>query len=221
MFTGIIQTTGKVISFTGNFSGGRFIIRTPISLSKIKMGESIAIDGCCLTVVSYQNRKLVFDVSDETIAKTTMAKYKKGTLVNIERAMKASDRFGGHFVLGHVDGVGKIINIDSDHITLKAPQFLMKYIIPKGSIAVDGISLTACEPKKNSFKLYIIPHTFKCTNLPYKKKGDLVNLEVDVLGKYIFANRESLIVNRKKLFAMSERRSAIHDHGSQKSQPNL
>lgn len=186
MFTGIIQTTGKVISFIGNKNGGRFVVQTPISLSKIKMGESIAIDGCCLTVISYQNKKLVFDVSDETIAKTTMAKYKKGTLVNLERAMQFGDRFGGHFVLGHVDGVGIIVNIGSDNITIKAPQFLMKYVIQKGSIAVDGISLTACEPKKNSFKLYIIPHTFECTNLPSKKKGDLVNLEVDVLGKYAY-----------------------------------
>ena len=213
MFTGIIQGTGKIVSFHGGKKGGKLTINCsnsphpPLKLrggkrgsyvTLYKIGESVAVDGCCLTVVGHRHQSLVFDVSDETLRKTKVKSYCHGTVVNLERAMKASDRFGGHFVLGHVDGVGRIEQIRKNPgsivIMISHPKKLAPYLIDKGSVAVDGCSLTVVIEGRNRFKTYIIPHTTKVTNLACKKAGDLVNLEMDMLGKYV----ERLILGKKR-----------------------
>ena len=187
MFTGLIQKTAKVISAPQSKKGG--VLCLEASFSDVKIGESIAIDGCCLTVTKQQAKKLFFDVSDETMAKSVIGFYKKGRVVNLERALKASERLGGHFVLGHVDGLGRVKKMKrtkgSLQITFMVPGSLAKYVIEKGSVTVDGISLTACEVTSWGFSVYIIPHTEKETNLGFKKVGDFVNIETDVLGKYV------------------------------------
>jgi len=201
MFTGIITNTAKVERIGRkskvegrrsrglSLEGGRLFVRPKTKFSKIKIGESIAVNGCCLTVVSYKNNVLEFDVSDETMRKTALSNFQKGTRVNLERAMMAADRFGGHFVLGHVDGVGKVTSIKchpgSVEYKISYPKKFSKLLIEKGSVTVDGISLTVCDLKNSSFNLYIIPHTIKETHLADFKKGDAVNLEFDVLGKYV------------------------------------
>lgn len=189
MFTGIITNTAKVKKWKPTKDGGRLFVQPKKRFTKIKIGESIAINGCCLTVVSYKKNILEFDVSDETMRKTALFQFKNGSSVNLERAMMASDRFGGHFVLGHVDGVGKVkaikCNPGSVEYTISYPKKFSHLLIDKGSITVDGISLTVCALKKSSFNLYIIPHTLDETHLPKVKLGDVVNLEFDVLGKYV------------------------------------
>lgn len=189
MFTGIIHNTGIVQNCCFNRHGGKLTITTGSKLKKIKLGESIAINGCCLTVVAAQKKSLVFDVSDETLRKTVLGKYQKGKTVNLERALRPSDRLGGHFVLGHVDGVGKIAAIRkkprSVIYQVSYPKKFAPLLIEKGSVAVDGISLTVCDLKKDCFGLYVIPHTLKETHLGGLKVGDAVNLEFDVLGKYV------------------------------------
>ncbi len=189
MFTGIIQAVGKIVSTKKS----QLVVSVPFPTNGIKIGESIAVDGCCLTVVKCENKKLAFDVSAETFKKTTLGSYPSGQIVNLERAMRPSDRFGGHFVTGHVDGVGVIQKIkNGGEMEIESPKSLSRYLIDKGSITVDGISLTVCAPKKNCFTVCIVPHTQKVTNLCTKKVGSSVNLEADILGKYV----QSLISRR-------------------------
>lgn len=189
MFTGIITNTAKVKKWKPAKDGGKLYVQPTKKFTKLKIGDSIAVNGCCLTVVTYKKNILEFDVSDETMRKTALHKLKAGSKVNLERAMKANDRFGGHFVLGHVDGVGKVkavkCNPGSVEYTVTYPKKFSHLMIEKGSVTVDGVSLTVCDLKKTSFNLYIIPHTLKETNMPAYKKGSLVNLEFDVLGKYV------------------------------------
>lgn len=159
------------------------------TLTKLKTGESVAINGCCLTVVSYKNNQLEFDVSDETMRKTALSQYHSGMKVNMERAMKASARFGGHFVLGHVDGVGIVKEIAAEEGSIRFqisyPREFSQLLIEKGSVTIDGVSLTVCGLTKFHFDLYVIPHTLKETHLEALKTGSRVNLEFDVLGKYV------------------------------------
>ncbi|MBI2339415.1 MAG: riboflavin synthase [Deltaproteobacteria bacterium] len=194
MFTGIVQGTGKVVSFHGGKKGGKLTITGGILPHGLRTGESVAVDGCCLTVVGHRRKSLVFDVSDETVRKTKIRSYRHGTVVNLERALKSSDRLGGHFVLGHVDGVGRVERIKKNPgslaVTISHPKKLAPFLIEKGSVAVDGISLTATRlaaslAGRNRFRVTIIPHTKKVTNMGCLKRGDLVNLEMDMLGKYV------------------------------------
>lgn len=189
MFTGIITNTGKITNWKPHKKGGVFTVKPKKKFTKVKIGESIAINGCCLTIVKDKNGELSFDVSDETMRKTTLGRLNKGDKINLERAMKASDRFGGHFVLGHVDGVGKVkgivIHEGSVEFEITYPKKFANLLIEKGSVTIDGISLTVCDLKANQFSLFIIPHTIKETHLGKVKVGDPVNLEFDVLGKYI------------------------------------
>ncbi len=194
MFTGIIQGRGEVIHIKKKRESLVLSVKPAFKISKIKLGESIAIDGCCLTVIGVGRGGVTppvqFDVSDETLRKTTLGSYKIGKIVNIERAMLPTDRLGGHFVLGHVDGVGIVTDVKKNAgsvvYEIKAPKGFSQYLIQKGSVTIDGISLTVSLSKKtNHFSVYVIPHTLKITNLPFKKIGDAVNLEADVLGKYV------------------------------------
>lgn len=189
MFTGIVTNTAKVIDWNPTKNGGVLSIKPIKKISRIKLGDSIAINGICLTVIKIKNGTLAFDVSDETMRKTALHQYQKGGVVNLERPMLASERFGGHFVLGHVDGVGTIkgikTNIGSVEFTIAYPKKFAKLLIEKGSVTVDGISLTICNLTNTTFDLYIIPHTLKETNMGAYRVGTQVNLEFDVLGKYI------------------------------------
>lgn len=192
MFTGIIEGIGKVEKIEQSTSN-RSAIKMTVDLGKyskgLKVGQSIALNGVCLTVTNLNNNKCNFEIIDETTKKTDLGNLKKGSIVNIERSLKAGDRLEGHFVLGHVDGVGIIKKIEKKpkevQVWFEIPKNLARYVVKKGSIAIDGISLTVVDVKKNLVSVCLIPHTVDVTNFHSKKIGDKVNIETDILGKYI------------------------------------
>ena len=190
MFTGIITDIGEVATHEGD----RFAIRTRCPAASLGLGISIACDGVCLTVTGFETcdgDKALFtvDVSNETRSKTTLGSWEPGRPVNLERALTAGSELGGHIVSGHVDGVARIVAIHSDgesrRFSLEVPEHLAAYIAPKGSVALDGVSLTVNEVSGNRFGINLIPHTLTVTTWGRKKPGDLVNLEVDVLARYV------------------------------------
>lgn len=192
MFTGIVEEAGVVEKIQPTQKSIELTVRTKTIAKGIKLGASVAVNGCCLTVVKISTRGksklLQFDVLQESWRRTNLQFTKPRAIVNLERPLRADGELGGHFVTGHVDGVGKIVRWEksgTDHLLdIEAPADVMRYIVFKGSIAVDGISLTVAGVKKNSFRLWIIPHTFQVTTLRERKVGDYVNLEADLLGKY-------------------------------------
>lgn len=192
MFTGIVAETGLVEKITRGAKSIALTVRAGISTHGLKLGGSVSVNGCCLTVVKISTRgksKLVqFDLLQETWRLTNLPFAKPGSLVNLERPLRAGDEFGGHFVTGHVDGLGRILRWEksgADHVLdIAAPPEVMRYVIHKGSIAIDGISLTVAAVQPKSFRVWIIPHTFETTALRERKVGDAVNLEADLLGKY-------------------------------------
>ncbi len=189
MFTGIVQGLGEIRSITPIKNGLRMLINPLFELKDPELGESIAVNGVCLTVTSILSDSFSVDVSPETLSRTTLGELKINSKVNLERALRLSDRLGGHIVSGHVDTVGKIATRreQGDFIFFSfelEPRF-DKYIIEKGSIAIDGISLTVNSCRPGGFEVAIIPHTAAHTTLSFKKPGDKVNIELDVLGKYI------------------------------------
>jgi riboflavin synthase len=192
MFTGIVEETGTVEKIQHGAKSIRLTVCAGVSARGLKLGGSLAVSGCCLTAVKISARgkfKLVqFDLLAETWARTNFQFLKTGSLVNLERPLRAGDEFGGHFVTGHIDGVGKILRWEksgADHVLeIGAPKEILRYIIHKGSIAIDGISLTVAGVGKKSFCVWIIPHTLKATALRERKIGGAVNLEADLLGKY-------------------------------------
>lgn len=189
MFTGIIEELGTVKRIQ---RGGKSIILT-IGAKKvvedIEIGDSISTNGVCLTVTEFNQEELKADVMPETMEKSNLGELKVGAEVNLERALRAGDRLGGHFVSGHIDEVGEIVGRKRDDnavlFTIQPSPQLLKYIVPKGSIAVDGISLTVVELESNRFSVSIIPHTAEVTTLKNKSVGDTVNLEADMIGKYV------------------------------------
>ena len=195
MFTGIIEGLGNIIKFdkkTSNRSAAKMKIRLGKIAKGLKVGDSVAINGVCLTTINISKDIAEFEMVGETIKKTNLGTLQSGNKVNIERSLKVGDRLEGHFVLGHVDGVGLISTIEKQSnqikIWTKVPKELSKYIIKKGSVTIDGISLTVVDVLKDQFSVSIIPHTMKITNLSYKKIGDKVNIETDILGKYILSD---------------------------------
>ncbi|HET6517501.1 MAG TPA: riboflavin synthase [Nitrosopumilaceae archaeon] len=192
MFTGIIVGTGKVKNISKN-TRNRSAIQMTVDLGKqskgLKIGQSVALNGVCLTVTKLSKNLGKFEMIDETTKKTDLGNLKTGSIVNIERSLKTGDRLEGHFVLGHVDGVGiikKILKKPKEvQVWFEVPKKLAKYIVKKGSIAIDGISLTVVDIKKNLVSVSLIPHTIDVTNFKTKKIGDKVNIETDILGKYI------------------------------------
>ncbi len=192
MFTGIVEETGTVERIQPAVDSIQLTLRANVCGRGLKKGASLAVNGCCLTAVKCAARgkfKLVqFDLLKETWNRTNLQFCKKGSLVNLERPLRTDGNLGGHFVTGHIDGVGRITRwerLGQDHVLdISAPPEVMRYIVFKGSIAVDGISLTVAAVKKNSFRIWIIPHTFEVTTLCERKVGDFVNLEADLLGKY-------------------------------------
>lgn len=189
MFTGIIEEVGKVKSVVQKGKARVFAISSEKLLNDIKIGDSVAVNGVCLTVFEKLNEYFKVEAVEETIKKTNLGNLKTGDRVNLELSLKLGDRLGGHIVLGHVDTTGVIENIlklkNSWIFEIKFPIEFRKYIIPKGSIAVDGISLTIAEVDDSKFKVSIIPFTWENTNLKFKRSGDRVNLEFDFFGKYI------------------------------------
>ena len=189
MFTGLIEEIGKMESiFSGEKSLKLTISATKI-LEDIKLGDSISTNGVCLTVVKFTNNSFTVDVMPETLRNTNLSKLKRGSIINLERALKLSDRLGGHIVSGHIDGTGYIkefiVEDNATWITIETTRNVIKYIIAKGSIAIDGTSLTVVDVKDNSFRVSIIPITKNETILLRKSAGDEVNLECDMVGKYI------------------------------------
>ena len=194
MFTGIIEGLGNIVTFdkkTSNRSAAKMKINLGKIAKGLKVGDSVAINGVCLTAVNISKGITEFEMVGETIKKTNLGSLERGDKVNIERSLKVGERLEGHFVLGHVDGVGIISTIEKQsnqiQIWIKIPKELPKHIIKKGSITVDGISLTVVDALKDQFSVSIIPHTMQITNLSYKKVGDKVNIETDILGKYILS----------------------------------
>lgn len=187
MFTGIIEETGIVRSLEELDSAWRLKIQARLILNDIKIGDSISVNGCCLTLVKIEKDIISFDLLDESIKKTSIISASNGTLINLERALLPTTRMGGHFVSGHVDETGEITNIEKEGkdtlITIKSNN--LKYIVPKGCITLDGISLTIYDVNKLEFKVWLIPHTLEITNLNSKQQGDLINIEYDLIAKYI------------------------------------
>lgn len=192
MFTGIVEEAGSVEAIKPTRKSIQLTIRARTIGRGLKVGASVAVNGCCLTVVKLarrgKDRRLQFDMLQESWRLTNMQFAKPGSLVNLERPLRAGGELGGHFVTGHVDGLGKITKwerVGRDHVLdIAAPPQVMRYLIHKGSIAVDGISLTVAAVKKTGFRIWIIPHTYEITALRDRKVGDAVNLEADLLGKY-------------------------------------
>ncbi len=190
MFTGIIEEVGKIVKIEKRGEGYRLAIQASTVLTDVQLGDSIAVNGICLTVTSFTSNIFTVDAVPETVRKTNLSLLSRGSFVNLERAMKAGGRFGGHFVAGHIDGIGTITGRQVEHNAIilsisPADLELLKYIIPKGSIAIDGISLTIMNVDDAEFNLSIIPHTMEQTTLINKTIGDQVNLEGDMIGKYI------------------------------------
>lgn len=188
MFTGIIKELGKVKSFGSSGGAYRLVVESRKIYDTVTTGDSISINGVCLTVVGKNDHLISFDVTEETARKTTTAKLKSGMSINMEESLRADGLVGGHFVLGHVDCVGKIKWVgDSSKeffIEIEFPESFDNLIVEKGSVAIDGVSLTVGEVGRGSFKTYLIPHTLKETTVGFKKRGDEVNLEFDIIGKY-------------------------------------
>jgi riboflavin synthase len=192
MFTGIVEGIGKVERISKN-TKNRSAIQLTVNLGKyakgLKIGQSVALNGVCLTATKLSKSNCIFEMIEETTRKTDLGNLKPGDIVNIERSLKAGDRLEGHFVLGHIDGVGIIKKIQNKpkevQVWFEVPKKLSKYVVKKGSIAVDGISLTVVDVKNNLASVCLIPHTMEITNFKTKNVGDKLNIETDILGKYI------------------------------------
>ncbi|MET0262664.1 MAG: riboflavin synthase [Rariglobus sp.] len=189
MFTGIVEETGKVVAFTRGADSWKLQIAASVALQDVALGDSIAVNGCCLTVTQFDAHQVSFDVLEETRRLTNLATIEAGAAVNLERALRFGGKIGGHFVTGHVDGQGVIEIFEArgaDHyLRVRAPAGLGRYLIHKGSITIDGISLTVAEVGGDVFAVWIIPTTIQVTNLREKRVGASVNLEFDLLGKYV------------------------------------
>ena len=187
MFTGLIETIGTVRILEGRGEGARLQLVTPLAV-ELSLGESLAVNGCCLTVTDLKEQGVSFDLLGETLARTNLGALKEGNRVNLERALRADDRFGGHFVQGHMDTTAEVISAgrkgEDLQLRIDLPEAGARYLVEKGSIAVNGVSLTVASLEVDSFTLWIIPHTLRETNLGDLKQGDRVNLEYDMLAKY-------------------------------------
>lgn len=189
MFTGIVEEVGKVEQIQKGRHSAVLTIQAELILEDLKVGDSVAVNGVCLTATSLSAHGFTADVMHETLNRSSLAQLKGGSRVNLERAMAANGRFGGHIVAGHVDGLGKITKIRRDDTavwyTIQAEPSILRYIVEKGSIAIDGISLTVAQVSSDSFSISAIPHTVAMTVLSERREGDRVNLENDMIGKYV------------------------------------
>lgn len=190
MFTGLISETGQVADVRRSGGKTRITIGAARTPAEVKIGDSIAVSGVCLTAVTCERRRFSADLAQETLERTSLGALKKGSAVNLELPTRAQDRLGGHVVQGHVDGVGKLLGLkkikgaEDWRLTLSVPAGLERYVVPQGSITVEGISLTVAKIQDATVEIAIIPHTYKATNLHTLKRGSPLNIEVDVLAKY-------------------------------------
>ncbi|MEM7385330.1 MAG: riboflavin synthase [Verrucomicrobiota bacterium] len=188
MFTGIVETVGEVETFDRNDLGARIELAVPFA-SELAIGESVACNGCCLTVTAVDGKRVAFDLLEQTLKVTSLGDLKVGSVVNLERALALGDRLSGHLVQGHVDASSEILNWqregDDHRFEVALPEAGQRYVIDKGSICVDGMSLTIAELRESSFVIWITPHTFQVTNLQQAAIGKRVNLEFDLLAKYL------------------------------------
>lgn len=189
MFTGIVEEIGIIQNVKRNNKSSILTIQGKKIFEDIHIGDSISVNGVCLTVTTFSNETFTADVMNETLSRSSLGNLKNDSYVNLERAMSVNGRFGGHIVSGHIDGIGKIIKIEKDDnaiwYTMTVEENLIKYIVEKGSIAIDGISLTIAKVNKKNFSVSIIPHTAQETILSHRLVGDIVNIENDVIGKYV------------------------------------
>jgi len=189
MFTGLVEELGKVKAIARGVKAVRLTVEAKKVTSDVAMGDSIAVNGTCLTVVEYTEKWFTADVMPETVDSTVLASLKIGDTVNLERTLRVGDRFGGHIVSGHIDGVGSISKKEANDnaiiVKITAGPEVMRYIVKKGSIAIDGVSLTVVDYDSDWFTVSLIPHSAAMTTLGFKKMGDTVNLEADVIGKYV------------------------------------
>lgn len=189
MFTGIVEDTGKVSKIVQRVQEKRLIVELPPHLTEVQLGDSINVNGVCLTIVQKNDQKVELDLSLETLERTALRELKEGDHVNLERALRMTDRLGGHIVTGHVDGIGDIVEKREErgflHLRIRIPESVSRYVVHKGSIAIDGISLTVNDYQQGEIRMTLIPHTIEKTTLRQKRVGDHVNLEADILGKYV------------------------------------
>ncbi len=189
MFTGIVEETGTVVAFTQGPASWRLQIRAEVTRGGVAAGDSIAVNGCCLTVAQFDGQAFTFDVLEETRRLTNFSALGPGSAVNLERSLRFDGKVGGHFVTGHIDGLGVVEVIEPRgkdyYLRVRAPAGSGRYLVHKGSIALDGISLTVAEVTGDAFAVWLIPHTLALTNLRQKRVGDGLNLEFDLLGKYV------------------------------------
>jgi riboflavin synthase len=189
MFTGLVEETGRVVAFKPGALGWQLVISAAHTLPGTVVGDSIAVNGCCLTVVRLDGAKMQFDLLEETRRLTNFSTLAAGDPVNLERSVRLGGKMGGHFVTGHIDGLGVISTIEArgadTYLKVRAPEGSGRYLIHKGSIAIDGISLTVAEVAGDEFAVWLIPHTLGATNLGARRPGQSVNLEFDLLGKYV------------------------------------
>ncbi len=189
MFTGLIEDVGRVMAFDKNGSAGSLRVETSLPLQEIAIGDSVAVNGACLTVTVKQNKTLTFDVSPESLDKTTIGKLRIGSVVNLERALRLGDRLGGHIVTGHIDCIGHLAKMSESSgnriLEFTLPTANTRYLVTKGSVTIDGISLTVNSVTQNGFSVNIIPLTQISTTLTNLKNGDAINIETDIIGKYV------------------------------------
>ena len=189
MFTGIVVTTGRVVKARERKSVLDLEIEAPRVAREVAVGDSVAVNGVCLTAVKASRRSLRFDAIEETLARSTLGSLRRGSRVNLELPARLSDRLGGHLVQGHVDGLARVVRIEAEdeakRVWFEAPTELLKYMVPKGSIALDGVSLTLADVGSRTFQVALIPHTLSATTLGQLANDSIVNVEVDVIAKYV------------------------------------
>jgi riboflavin synthase len=189
VFTGIIRELGRIESLNGESAGIRIRIVAPVTASSTAVGDSVAVNGVCLTAVEVEGGILAFDAVPETLRRSSLSRLTDGGSVNVEPALRAGEPLGGHLVQGHVDGVGRVLRLEPEgegaRLAVEAPQDILRYIVEKGSITVEGVSLTIAALATDSFEIALVPHTLQVTTLGSLAAGDEVNLEVDVLAKYV------------------------------------
>ena len=189
MFTGLVETVGRVRSIKRGAASSVLSIEAPAIMQGVRIGDSIATNGVCLTATRVDDVGFCADVMHETLRRSSLGALSAGSTVNLERAMPANGRFGGHIVSGHIDGTGRIASMRRDDVAvwydIEAPEAIIRYVVEKGSIAIDGVSLTVANVSENGFSISMIPHTADVTALGRKRAGDIVNLECDIIGKYV------------------------------------
>lgn len=185
MFTGIVRELGEVEAVTTRGDGARLEVRAPETAAGTGVGDSVAVNGACLTAVAADDGVLAFDVVAETLRRTSLGRLTPGSRVNVEPALRAGEPLGGHLVQGHVDGVGRLLRVDAEGLEIEAPEDLMRYCVEKGSIAVEGVSLTIAGLGEGSFSVALVPHTREATTLGAVSEGDELNLEADIVAKHV------------------------------------